>query len=60
MTATRMRVAAPSAFLRGRPDARMGVVAKAPKPMQERRVDLPVIVEGVDDVDGHVRMVREL
>ena len=23
-------------------------------------VDLPVIVEGVDDVDGHVRMVREL
>lgn len=31
------------AALRGSDDARRGVVAKAPKPIQERRVDLPVI-----------------
>ena len=29
--------------LRGEGDARKGVVAKAPKPIQERRIDLPVI-----------------
>ena len=29
--------------LRGTPDARRGVMVKAPKPNQERRVDLPVI-----------------
>ena len=29
--------------LRGTPEAPMGVLAKAPKPMQERRVDMPTI-----------------
>ena len=29
--------------LRGAPDKRRGVLVKAPKPTQERRVDLPVI-----------------
>jgi DUF1009 family protein len=37
------------AALRGTPEARKGVVAKAPKPIQERRVDLPVI--GPDTVE---------
>lgn len=31
------------AALRGTPEARKGVIAKAPKPIQERRVDMPVI-----------------
>lgn len=37
------------AALRGTDEARKGVVAKAPKPIQERRVDLPVI--GPDTVE---------
>lgn len=37
------RVAGLREDIRGRPDARAGVLAKAPKPIQERRVDLPVI-----------------
>jgi DUF1009 family protein len=36
------------AALRGTPEAPAGVLAKAPKPIQDRRVDLPVI--GVDTV----------
>jgi DUF1009 family protein len=31
------------AALRGAPDKRLGVLAKAPKPIQDRRVDLPTI-----------------
>ncbi|HEY8618008.1 UDP-2,3-diacylglucosamine diphosphatase [Phenylobacterium sp.] len=45
------RVAELPAALRGRPGAPRGVLAKAPKPIQETRVDLPTIgratVEGV-------------
>jgi hypothetical protein len=37
------RVASLPATLRGSPSARRGVLVKAPKPGQERRVDLPVI-----------------
>lgn len=37
------RVAELPEALRGRPGAPMGVLAKAPKPIQERRVDLPTI-----------------
>jgi DUF1009 family protein len=37
------------AALRGSPGQRKGVVAKAPKPIQERRIDLPVI--GPDTVE---------
>jgi DUF1009 family protein len=37
------------AALRGSVEARRGVVAKAPKPIQERRIDLPVI--GPDTVE---------
>ncbi|MBC6980768.1 LpxI family protein [Caulobacter sp. 17J80-11] len=37
------RVAELPAEIRGAPDARQGVLAKAPKPIQERRVDLPTI-----------------
>ncbi len=37
------RVADLPEALRGRPDAPMGVLAKAPKPTQETRVDLPTI-----------------
>ena len=37
------RVAELPEALRGRPDAPMGVLAKAPKPTQETRVDLPTI-----------------
>lgn len=37
------RVAGLPQPLRGRPEARRGVLAKAPKPIQERKVDLPVI-----------------
>jgi hypothetical protein len=41
---SRIRDLAPN--LRGRPDMRRGVLVKAPKPKQERRVDLPVIGPG--------------
>lgn len=44
------RVAGLPAEIRGRADARKGVLAKAPKPVQERRVDLPVV--GVTTVEG--------
>jgi DUF1009 family protein len=37
------RCAALPAALRGTPEARRGVLAKAPKPIQERKVDLPTI-----------------
>jgi len=37
------RVAELPEALRGRPGAPLGVLAKAPKPIQERRVDLPTI-----------------
>lgn len=37
------------AEIRGTPDKRCGVLAKMPKPMQERRVDLPTI--GLDTVE---------
>lgn len=37
------RVAGLPAALRGGADARRGVLAKAPKPIQDRRLDLPVI-----------------
>ena len=37
------RVAELPAHLRGRPGAACGVLAKAPKPIQETRVDLPTI-----------------
>jgi DUF1009 family protein len=39
------RVAALPPALRGAPEARRGVLAKAPKPIQETRVDLPTIGE---------------
>jgi hypothetical protein len=39
--------------LRGRPDAPLGVLAKAPKPTQETRVDLPTI--GLATVEGVAR-----
>jgi DUF1009 family protein len=42
------RVAALPEALRGTPQARRGVLAKRPKPIQERRIDLPVV--GVDTV----------
>ncbi len=47
------RVAALPSALRGAPGARLGVLAKMPKPMQERRVDLPTI--GVDTVERCAR-----
>ena len=37
------RVATLPVTLRGTLEAKRGVIAKAPKPKQERRVDLPVI-----------------
>ncbi|MBR9825416.1 MAG: UDP-2,3-diacylglucosamine diphosphatase LpxI [Alphaproteobacteria bacterium] len=43
------RVAGLSADLRGTRAARAGILAKMPKPIQERRVDLPTI--GVDTVE---------
>jgi hypothetical protein len=42
------RVAGLSEALRGTPEARRGVLAKRPKPIQERRIDMPTI--GVDTV----------
>ncbi len=44
------RVARLPAALRGSPDARRGVLVKRPKPMQERRIDLPTI--GVRTIEG--------
>ena len=44
------RVAALPDTLRGRPDARRGALAKAPKPIQDERVDMPVI--GVRTIEG--------
>jgi DUF1009 family protein len=37
------RVASLPGHLKGRPGAGVGVLAKAPKPIQETRVDLPTI-----------------
>ncbi len=47
------RVAELPAHLRGRPGAGQGVLAKAPKPIQETRVDLPTI--GLATVQGVAR-----
>jgi hypothetical protein len=47
------RVADLPAHLRGRPGAGAGVLAKAPKPIQETRVDLPTI--GLATVQGIAR-----
>jgi DUF1009 family protein len=47
------RVADLPAHLRGRPGAGSGVLAKAPKPIQETRVDLPTI--GLATVQGVAR-----
>jgi hypothetical protein len=47
------RVAALPQAVRGRSAARRGVLAKRPKPGQERRVDLPVI--GVSTIEGAAR-----
>lgn len=47
------RVADLPAHLRGRPGAPLGVLAKAPKPIQETRVDLPTI--GLATVQGVAR-----
>lgn len=47
------RVADLPAHLRGRPGAGAGVLAKAPKPIQETRVDLPTI--GLATVQGVAR-----
>lgn len=47
------RVADLPAHLRGRPGGGVGVLAKAPKPIQETRVDLPTI--GVATVQGVAR-----
>lgn len=47
------RVAGLPSHLRGAPGAGVGVLAKAPKPIQETRVDLPTI--GVATVEGAAR-----
>ncbi|MBL8550749.1 MAG: UDP-2,3-diacylglucosamine diphosphatase LpxI [Hyphomonadaceae bacterium] len=44
------RVASLPEAVRGRADARRGVLVKRPKPMQERRIDLPTI--GVRTIEG--------
>ncbi len=44
------RIAALPEDIRGRPGARSGVLAKTPKPQQERRIDLPTI--GLRTIDG--------
>jgi DUF1009 family protein len=44
------RVAELPAEIRGRPDARRGVLGKAPKPIQDHRVDLPTL--GVKTLEG--------
>ena len=45
-----LRVAGLPADIRGTPEVPRGVLAKAPKPVQERRIDLPVV--GVRTVEG--------
>jgi UDP-2,3-diacylglucosamine hydrolase len=47
------RVADLPEALRGRPDAPMGVLAKAPKPTQETRVDLPTIGPATVEAVAH-------
>lgn len=47
------RVATLPEDIRGTLSARRGVLAKCPKPVQERRVDLPVV--GVETVEGAAR-----
>ena len=47
------RVAALPGAVRGSEDARRGVLVKAPKPIQERRVDLPVV--GLKTIEGVAR-----
>ena len=47
------RVAELPARLRGTPESRRGVIVKRPKPIQERRVDLPTI--GVRTIEGAAR-----
>ena len=47
------RVASLPIEIRGSPERRRGVLAKAPKPIQEERVDLPTI--GVATVEGAAR-----
>jgi DUF1009 family protein len=47
------RVAALPVALHGTPDNRRGVLAKRPKPIQERRIDLPVV--GMRTVEGAAR-----
>jgi DUF1009 family protein len=44
------RVAELPVEIRGRPDARRGVLAKAPKPIQDHRIDLPTL--GVTTLEG--------
>jgi DUF1009 family protein len=44
------RVATLPAALRGSPEHRRGVLVKRPKPIQERRIDLPVI--GLRTLEG--------
>lgn len=44
------RVAALPLALRGTPEQRRGVLVKRPKPMQERRIDMPVI--GLRTIEG--------
>jgi DUF1009 family protein len=46
------RVAGLPADVRGSADARRGVLVKRPKPIQERRIDLPVI--GVRTIEGAI------
>ena len=47
------RVSDLSVEVRGTPDARSGVLAKIPKPQQDRRIDLPAL--GPKTVEGAVR-----
>lgn len=47
------RVANLPAPLRGSPDNRRGVLVKRPKPIQERRIDLPVV--GMKTIEGAAR-----
>ena len=44
------RVAGLPEAIRGRAEARRGALAKAPKPIQDERVDMPVI--GVRTIEG--------
>jgi DUF1009 family protein len=39
--------------LRGTPEGRRGVLVKRPKPIQERRIDLPVV--GLRSIEGAAR-----